>query len=55
MKRFVLHFSFLVLTFSIGICANALVLRAAYYFIPDYDYDPQPNPHAVIVCGLKSG
>jgi len=46
MRRLVLHFSVLILTFAIGIYANALVNRAAYYFIPDVD--PQPKFDYVI-------
>ena len=43
MRRLVLHFSILLLTFAIGAYANTLVIRAAYYFIPDVDRQPVQN------------
>jgi hypothetical protein len=48
MKRLFLSTGTLLLTFAIGITANALVLRAAYYFIPDVDR--QPKASRVFVC-----
>lgn len=55
MKRIFLYGAMLVLTFVIGVYVNALVLRAAYHFIPDFD--PQPvvvvarQPEVFIDCG----
>ena len=54
MKRIFLYGAMLVLTFVIGVYVNALVLRAAYHFIPDFD--PQPvvvahQPEVCIDCG----
>ena len=50
MRRFVVHFSMLVLTFAIGTYANVLVNRAAHSFIPDVD--PQPVTHCVLRASL---
>ena len=55
MKRIFLYGAMLVLTFVIGVYVNALVLRAAYHFIPDYDSQPRveaaPQPEVFIECG----
>lgn len=48
MKRLALHIGILALTFVVGTYANALVLGAAYYFIPDVD--PQPRASVIISC-----
>jgi len=48
MKRLFLSTGTLLLTFAIGISANALILRAAYHFIPDVD--PQSKASRVFVC-----
>jgi len=53
MTQFVLRISILVLTFVIGIIANSLVNRAAYYYIPDVDIQPRAPARVVIKsCGL---
>ena|SRR5215217_163497 len=52
MKRLFLRFSTLMLTFVVGVYANALTLRAANQFMPEVD--PQSVPHVsyeVIACG----
>ena len=55
MKRLFLYCAMLLLTFAIGVFANAVVLRAAYYFIPDFDPLPaveaKPAPGVFIECG----
>ena len=48
MKRLALQIGILVLTFVVGTYANALVLRAAYHFIPDVD--PQPRASHIMSC-----
>mgnify|MGYP003288728626 CR=1 FL=1 len=40
MKRLILYSATLLLTFVIGLYVNALVIRAAYHFIPDFDAQP---------------
>jgi len=50
MKRLLLSIGTLLFTFAIGISANALVLRAAYHFIPDFD--PQPRAHCTLRASL---
>jgi len=49
MKRLALHIGILALTFVLGTYANALVLRAAYYYIPDFD-PPAKAPYSTGCC-----